>query len=45
MTNFAIKFIGIDPSFSGLGITIIDEEKKKIILKELSVDVGHRCIY
>ena len=33
-------FIGIDPSFSGLGLSIINEEKKEITFKELSVDVG-----
>lgn len=34
-------FIGIDPSFVGLGLSIIDEEKKEITFKELSVDVVH----
>ena len=34
-------FVGIDPSFSGLGLSIIDEDKKEIIFKELSVDIGY----
>lgn len=34
-------FIGIDPSFSGFGLSIIDEKKKEITFKEISVDVGY----
>lgn len=34
-------FVGIDPSFKGLGTSIIDVEEKKITFRELSVDLGH----
>ena len=34
-------FIGIDPSYKGLGISIIDNINKTITFKELSVDVKH----
>jgi hypothetical protein len=34
-------FIGIDPSFSGLGLSLINTQDKTIIFKELSVNVGH----
>lgn len=34
-------FVGVDPSFTGLGLSIIDEKNKKITFKELSVDVKH----
>lgn len=32
--------VGIDPSFTGLGITIIDTEKKEIYLEELKTKMG-----
>ena len=34
-------FVGIDPSYKGLGISIIDNINKTITFKELSVDVKH----
>lgn len=34
-------FVGIDPSFKGLGISYIDTKKKTITFNELSVDIGH----
>lgn len=34
-------FVGIDPSYKGMGISIIDTVNKKIVFKELSVDVKH----
>ena len=34
-------FVGIDPSYKGLGISIIDNKNKTITFKELSVDVKH----
>lgn len=34
-------FVGIDPSYKGLGISIIDNVNKTITFKELSVDVKH----
>lgn len=34
-------FVGIDPSFTGMGISIIDVENKKLVFRELSVKVGH----
>ena len=34
-------FVGIDPSYKGLGISIIDNINKIITFKELSVDVKH----
>lgn len=34
-------FCGIDPSFKGLGISIIDTIHKTITFKELSVNIGH----
>ena len=34
-------FIGIDPSFKGMGISIIDTINKQITFRELSVDVKH----
>lgn len=34
-------FIGIDPSFKGMGISVIDTENKQLIFRELSVDVKH----
>ena len=34
-------FVGIDPSYKGLGITIIDNKNKILTFKELSVDVKH----
>ena len=33
-------FVGVDPSFRGMGISIIDTENKKLKFKELSVEVG-----
>lgn len=35
------KFIGIDPSFRGLGFSCIDVNNKVITFNELSVDVGY----
>ena len=37
-------FCGIDPSFKGMGTSIIDTIDKKITFRELSVDVKHRSI-
>ena len=34
-------FCGIDPSFTGMGVSIIDTNNKKIIFRELSVELGH----
>lgn len=34
-------FVGIDPSYKGLGISIIDNINKTVTFKELSVDVKH----
>lgn len=34
-------FVGIDPSFKGMGVSIIDSVNKKLIFRELSVDVKH----
>jgi len=34
-------FVGIDPSFSGLGITVINDQDKTITFKELAVDIKH----
>lgn len=34
-------FMGIDPSFKGLGVSIIDPINKKLIFRELSVEVNH----
>lgn len=34
-------FVGIDPSFKGMGVSIIDDINKSIIFREHSVDVGH----
>lgn len=33
-------FIGIDPSFAGLGLSIIDTERKEINFRELKVELG-----
>ena len=44
MTNKYNYFVGIDPSFLGLGLSIIDKDNKIITFKELSVDVGNRYI-
>lgn len=35
-----MKCIGIDPSFKGMGIAIIDKDKKEIRLNELSVELN-----
>lgn len=34
-------FVGIDPSFKGMGVSIIDTVNKTLTFRELSVDVGH----
>ena len=39
----SVKYIiGLDPSFSGAGVAVIDLENKKISLREFSVDLGER---
>ena len=35
-----MKCIGIDPSFKGMGIAVIDKDKKEIRLDELSVELS-----